>query len=30
MAKIDDIYDAVDDFGMITSAEAAELGMSKT
>lgn len=29
MAKIDDIYDAVDDFGLITSAEAAEVGMSK-
>ena len=28
MAKIDDIYEAVDDFGLITSAEAAELGMS--
>ncbi len=29
MAKIDDIYNAVDDFGLITSAEAAELGMSR-
>lgn len=28
MAKIDDIYDAVDDFGLVTSAEAAVLGMS--
>ncbi|NHM16575.1 hypothetical protein GMI69_07890 [Eggerthellaceae bacterium zg-887] len=28
MAKIDDIYRAVDDFGLVTSAEAAELGMS--
>ncbi len=28
MAKIDFIYDAVDDFGLITSAEAAKLGMS--
>ena len=28
MAKIDEIYAAVDDFGLITSAEAAELGMS--
>lgn len=28
MAKIDDIYNAVDDFGLITSVEAAELGMS--
>lgn len=28
MAKIDYIYAAVDDFGLITSAEAAELGMS--
>lgn len=28
MAKIDDIYDAVDDFGLVTSAEAAALGMS--
>lgn len=28
MAKIDDIYEAVDDFGLITSAEAAALGMS--
>ena len=28
MAKIDEIYGAVDDFGLITSAEAAELGMS--
>ena len=28
MAKIDNIYDAVDDFGLVTSAEAAELGMS--
>lgn len=28
MAKIDNIYNAVDDFGLITSAEAAELGMS--
>lgn len=26
MTKIDDIYEAVDDFGLITSAEAAELG----
>ena len=29
MTKIDDIYEAVDDFGLITSAEAAELGMSR-
>lgn len=29
MAKINDIYEAVDDFGLITSAEAAELGMSR-
>ena len=29
MAKIDDIYKAVDDFGLITSAEAAKLGMSR-
>lgn len=29
MAKIDDIYNAVDDFGLITSAEAADLGMSR-
>ena len=29
MAKIDNIYEAVDDFGLITSAEAAELGMSR-
>ena len=28
MSKIDDIYDAVDDFGLVTSAEAAVLGMS--
>ncbi len=28
MAKIDSIYEAVDDFGLITSAEAARLGMS--
>lgn len=28
MAKIDNIYEAVDDFGLITSAEAARLGMS--
>ncbi|WP_298578648.1 type IV toxin-antitoxin system AbiEi family antitoxin domain-containing protein [uncultured Olegusella sp.] len=28
MAKIDDIYNAVDDFGLVTSSEAAELGMS--
>ena len=28
MAKINNIYDAVDDFGLITSAEAAKLGMS--
>ena len=28
MAKIDHIYDEVDDFGLITSAEAARLGMS--
>lgn len=28
MAKIDDIYEAVDDYGLITSEEAAELGMS--
>lgn len=30
MAIIDKIYDAVDDFGMITSAEARELGLSST
>lgn len=30
MAKIDNIYEAVDDFGLITSAEATELGMSRT
>lgn len=30
MTKIDDIYDAVDDFGLITSAEARELGVSNT
>ncbi len=29
MGKINDIYDAVDDFGLITSAEAAELGVSR-
>lgn len=29
MAKIDDIYAAVDDYGLITSTEAAELGMSR-
>lgn len=29
MAKIDHIYEAVDDFGLITSAEAADLGMSR-
>ncbi|WP_294420658.1 hypothetical protein, partial [uncultured Senegalimassilia sp.] len=29
MAKIDYIYEAVDDFGLITSAEAADLGMSR-
>ena len=29
MAKIDDIYAAVDDFGLITSTEASELGMSR-
>ncbi len=29
MAKIDDIYNAMDDYGLITSAEAAELGMSR-
>ena len=29
MAKIDLIYEAVDDFGLITSAEAADLGMSR-
>lgn len=29
MAKIDNIYEAVDDFGLITSVEAAELGMSR-
>lgn len=29
MAKIDDIYTAVDDYGLITSVEAAELGMSR-
>lgn len=28
MAKYDDIYDAVDDFGLITSAEAKDLGVS--
>ena len=28
MAKIDDIYEGVDDFGLITSSEAAKLGMS--
>lgn len=28
MAKIDDIYEVVDEFGLVTSAEAAELGMS--
>ena len=28
MAKIDDIYAAVDDFGLITSAEAREIGVS--
>jgi predicted transcriptional regulator of viral defense system len=28
MAKIDDIYDAADDFGLITSAEARKLGVS--
>ena len=28
MAKIQDIYDAVDDYGLITSAQAARLGMS--
>lgn len=28
MSKIDEVYNAVDDFGLITSAEAAELGMS--
>ncbi|MEG2007155.1 MAG: hypothetical protein RR186_06850 [Raoultibacter sp.] len=28
MAKIDDIYNAVDDFGLITSAEARDLGVS--
>ncbi|WP_101721058.1 type IV toxin-antitoxin system AbiEi family antitoxin domain-containing protein [Eggerthella timonensis] len=28
MAKIDEIYDAVDDFGLITSAEARDLGVS--
>lgn len=28
MTKIENIYDAVDDFGLISSAEAAELGMS--
>lgn len=28
MAKIDEIYNAVDDFGLITSSEAAGLGMS--
>lgn len=28
MSKIDDIYDNVDDYGLISSAEAAELGMS--
>ena len=30
MAIIDKIYDAVDDFGMITSAEARKLGLSST
>ena len=29
MAKIEDMYEAVDDFGLITSAEAAELGMPR-
>lgn len=29
MAKIDDIYKEVDDFGLISSSEAAELGMSR-
>ncbi len=29
MAKIDEIYDAVDDFGLITSADASDLGMSR-
>lgn len=29
MAKIDDIYNAVDDYGLITSSEAKELGMSR-
>ena len=28
MSKTDYIYDAVDDFGLITSAEAKELGVS--
>lgn len=28
MSKIDDIYEAVDDFGLITSAEAKEIGVS--
>lgn len=28
MTKLDDIYDAVDDFGLITSAEAKDLGVS--
>jgi hypothetical protein len=28
MTKLDDIYEAVDDFGLITSAEARELGVS--
>ncbi|XCB29497.1 type IV toxin-antitoxin system AbiEi family antitoxin domain-containing protein [Arcanobacterium hippocoleae] len=28
MAKIDMLYDAIDDFGLITSAEAAEIGIS--
>lgn len=28
MSKIDNIYEAVDDFGLVTSAEAAKLGMS--
>ncbi|MEG1841044.1 MAG: type IV toxin-antitoxin system AbiEi family antitoxin domain-containing protein, partial [Raoultibacter sp.] len=28
MAKIDDIYNAVDDFGLITSTEARDLGVS--
>ncbi len=29
MAKIDDIYDATDDYGLITSAEARDLGISE-